>query len=202
MPNDQPLRDPKDPHNFPEDYIYKNGKYANRCIECGSHFVGHKRRSLCHLCNRHPMEVIDFPNVQDHLDPKEKDMSMTIGELISNLKMVKKQDSPIYFDFCGCEPTTVGSWRGIYAEPALGWCATGYSANPHQHKEGMTVSALIVELEASLGREYTGWKGGDYTYHKGDTLHIDNPGDCTHTELVHVDDDGYSVVLRTRYERS
>lgn len=126
---------------------------------------------------------------------------MKIGELIQRLKMAEKQDAEVWFDFAGCVPTTVDSWRGIYAEPALGWKPTGYSVTPHDHGNSITVAMLIAELEGCIGREYTGWKGGEYTYTKGDTLHIDNPGDCTHTELSRVEDLGYAVILHTLYQR-
>lgn len=125
-------------------------------------------------------------------------MSMTIGELIDALKGVENQTAIVEFDFAGTEPTEVDSWRGVYAEPALGWRATGYSA-PDQtmHHASMIVAQLIANLEGCIGKVFTGWKGGDYTYGSGDTLHIDNPGDCSNTELVRVEDRGYTVILHT-----
>lgn len=121
---------------------------------------------------------------------------MTIDDLLYDLRKAKT-DAVVMFDFCNCAPTTVGSWRGIYAEPALGWIATGYSGNGKQP----TVADLIAELERAIdGREYTGWKGGEFSYNGRDTLHIDNAGDWTNTELVRVENDDWRVLLHTRRE--
>lgn len=123
---------------------------------------------------------------------------MTIGELIDALKGVEDQTVSVEFDFAGTEPTEVDSWRGIYAEPALGWRATGYSSpDQTRHHAEMTVALLIANLEGCIGKTFSGWKGGDYTYDLSDTLHIDNPGDYSHTELVRVEDRGYVVILHT-----
>jgi hypothetical protein len=124
---------------------------------------------------------------------------ITINELLTTLRTAPKQDGRVYLNFCRCVPTTVGSWRGIYAEPALGWQPAGYSGNV---KEYPTVASLIVELEKAIdGREYTGWKGGEYTYDGSETLHIDNSGDCTNTEIVRVEVKEWGeVVLHTATE--
>ena len=121
---------------------------------------------------------------------------MTIAELLRDLKRAKP-DAEVIFDFGQCAPTTVASSRGDYSQPALGWCATGYSGD---HK-APTVTDLIAELErATDGREYTGWKGGEYTYTPRHTICVDNPGDWTSTHLVRVEDQEWRVVLHTRME--
>jgi hypothetical protein len=143
---------------------------------------------------------------------------MTIYALLHDLRKAKP-DAIVMFDFCNCVPTTVGSWRGVYAEPALGWIATGYSGNGHAlavtlarelgvrematPTNGLapTVNDLITELERSIdGREFTGWKGGEFRYSGNNTLHIDNSGDVTNTGLVRVQDHDWRVMLHTRYE--
>ena len=121
---------------------------------------------------------------------------MTIKELLYDLRKLKPE-TEVYFDFAGTTPTTVASWRGVYAEPALGWVATGHSGNG----KATTVSDLIIELETAIdGRDYTGWKGGEYSYSENNVLHIDNPGGCTNTELVRVEDNDWCVILHTRKE--
>ncbi len=37
--------------NWAEDYAHENGKYLNRCGECGHDFMGHKRRVRCRKCD-------------------------------------------------------------------------------------------------------------------------------------------------------
>ena len=121
---------------------------------------------------------------------------MKIGAIKEKLKTADQTHS-VYFGFAGCVPTTVDSWRGIYAEPALGWAPSGYSGNG----KAPTVADLLEELnKATDGREYTGWKGGEYRYSDGDTLHVDNPGDSTNTEITWVELKGWCVVLHTSHE--
>jgi len=121
---------------------------------------------------------------------------MKISELLHDLRRAKP-DAEVRFDFAGCAPTTVESSRGDYSTPALGWCATSYSGSG----KAPTVAELVAELErATDGREYTGWKGGEYTYTPSDPLCVDNPGDWTDTQLVRVEDQEWRVILHTRME--
>lgn len=121
---------------------------------------------------------------------------MTIDDLLCDLQKANP-DATVYFDFCNCFPTIIESWRGVYAEPALGWKSLEYS----KRRQAPTVSALIAELRhAKDGRPFTGWKGGEFRFEGSDTLHIDNAGECTNTELVRVENDDWRVFLHTRRE--
>lgn len=122
---------------------------------------------------------------------------MTIGEL-KNILLTARPEQYVYFDFCNCRPTTIDSWRGIYAEPALGWAPTGYSANAADASEQTTVKTLLDELEEATSTCYGGWKGGDYYYHDNSPLHIDNSGDSTNTEIDRVTVDGLYVIIHTK----
>ena len=124
---------------------------------------------------------------------------MTIKQVIEKLKTAK-QDHRVYFSPLWCVPTTVDSWRGIYAEPALGWQPSGYSGNVNEYP---TAGSLIAELQkATDGKNYIGWKGGEYSYSGGDTLHIDNPGDCTNTEIKSIEVNDYQVIIHIEHDRS
>jgi hypothetical protein len=124
---------------------------------------------------------------------------MTTNKLLEILRGAK-QDGRVYLSFCRCIPTVVKSWRGIYAEPALGWEPGGYSGNV---KEYPTVATLVAELKRAIdGREYGGWKGGEYSYDGNETLHVDNYGDCTHTEIVRVEVKKFEVVIHTATEEN
>jgi hypothetical protein len=108
----------------------------------------------------------------------------TINELLAILRDAPEPEKRVYFDFGRCVPTTVDSWRGSYDEPSLGWQPAGYSGTVREYP---TVQSLITELEEAIsGRTYCGWKGGEFSYSGTEPLHIDNPGDCTHTEIVRV----------------
>ena len=117
---------------------------------------------------------------------------MTIGEVIDALKTADPKHC-VTFAFAGCVPTTVNSWRGIYAEAALGYEAGDYGA-----KE-VIVKELLERLEQAIApdAEFCGWKGGDYRYNRDTPLHIDNPGRCTHTELTRVEVGEWDVTLHT-----
>lgn len=116
--------------------------------------------------------------------------TLTIGEVIEALESAKP-DGPVHFDFCGLVPTTVDSWRGIYAEAALGF----------ENAEGIapTAQQLLCNLrEAIDGREFTGWKGGDYRYTSSTPLHVDNPGRYTNTAIDRIEVDDWRVILHTK----
>ena len=114
---------------------------------------------------------------------------MNLEQLISRLKRCT-QTAEVEFDFCRCVPTRVDSWRGVYAELALGWSADWRS---------VPVSGLLANLESAVGATFEGWKGGNYKMEGNTTVWVDNPGECTHTTitgLVEVDD--YTVIIETR----
>lgn len=120
---------------------------------------------------------------------------MTTKELIAILKTATPT-ARVYFSFCECVPTTIDSWRGIYAEPALGWSAAGYTKGISAYP---TAATLIVELEKGIGGGvYDGWKGGEYSYGGDEELHVDNPGDYTQTEIESVEiKSEYEVIITT-----
>ncbi len=101
-------------------------------------------------------------------------------------------EAEVVFDFGGCSPTTVDSWRGIYAEAALGWDKT---------YPRITAAALLNELEkATSGETYYGWKGGEYQYDDSTDIHVDNPGEYTNTEITHITIEGeWRVMLHTEH---
>lgn len=117
---------------------------------------------------------------------------MSVGAVMESLKEARKE-AQVMFDFCRCVPTKVDSWRGIYAEPAIGWA-------PFLDGKIPTVAEFLKELEEAIsGRVFDGYKGGEYTFNRYDTLHVDNPGQCTNTEIVRVKVEDYRVLLCTEY---
>lgn len=116
---------------------------------------------------------------------------MTIGEILDSLKRAAP-DAIVKFDFGSVSPTTVESWRGIYAEAAIGFSDGSYG----QHFT--TVQEFREELTRAIdGRTYTGWKGGEFRYSRDTELHVDNRGNCSNTEIVRVKVDEYEVMLYT-----
>lgn len=124
--------------------------------------------------------------------------NMTINELLKILRGAKLSNR-VYFAFGRCVPTYIASWRGIYAEPALGWEPAGYSGRDNLIYP--TVQSLITELEQSInGKEYIGWKGGEYFYHGDEPLHIDNRGAYTNTEITNIEVKEWEVIIHTAYK--
>jgi len=113
---------------------------------------------------------------------------MTINELLAELDLIPKNYF-IEFSFCACRPTTISSWRGIYALPALNWATVAES-------KSVTVGSLIEELTNAIsGKVFEGYKGGEYTYDGNEELHIDKPGACSYTNIAKVVlKDGYVVI--------
>lgn len=117
---------------------------------------------------------------------------MTIGQVLDSLGKAAKPDLPVYFAFGDCIPTTVGSWRGVYAEAALGFTL---------HRPPPTVAQLRRELETAIdGRTFTGYKGGEYRYTRDTVLHVDNCGICSHTEIDRIELDDYLVRVHTIHD--
>jgi hypothetical protein len=125
---------------------------------------------------------------------------LTIEQIITALKSCKPH-AHVNFDFAGCFPTRVGCYRGYYECPAIGWSASGYSVGAdHFSHEKCTVAAVIAELESATdGREYTAWKGEEYSFKPTQVLYVDNPGDYNGTVIVGVNsgDRDWKVVLET-----
>ena len=102
---------------------------------------------------------------------------MKIKEIMALVKDANPEGD-VYFDFCNCRPTTAHSWRGSYDEPAIGWAQAGSCTS---------VADFLNELaELISGKTYYGWKGGEYSYNEDQTLHVDNPGCYTDTEIIDV----------------
>jgi hypothetical protein len=45
-----PSQPPADAHDWTEDFAHENGRYQNKCANCGTVFIGHKRRVCCKVC--------------------------------------------------------------------------------------------------------------------------------------------------------
>ena len=114
---------------------------------------------------------------------------LTLGELILKLEAAKDKTVDVRFDFAWFRPRGLRSWRGSYSEIAIEW----------DEKTETKVQWLIDELKAAIGKTYEGYKGGDFTMGKNTPVWVDNYGDASHTGVVDVLDNGYVVIIETRY---
>lgn len=115
---------------------------------------------------------------------------MTIGTLIKKLEAVEDKTKQVCYDFAYFVPTCLGSYRGYYERPALGY-------SEFKWDDRVTVEILLKSLHEGMKKTHHGWKGGQYRFTLGQNLYIDNPGDCSGTVLVGCDETRYQVILRT-----
>ena|ERR1700761_3291315 len=119
-------------------------------------------------------------------------MTITLGELIEKLKQCRP-DNEVSFDFGYLVPTTLDSWRGVYADLALGYEVFVYRGDRPQ-----TTQELIEKCEQALQNSYEGYKGGTYFMDEESKVWVDNWGQCTHTEIVDVVSNNWKTMLITR----
>lgn len=120
---------------------------------------------------------------------------LTLGELILKLEpIVKSQkdgdEAIVRYDFEYLFPTSIDSWRGSYDELALNFQTQG---------EEMKVSEFLNMLKECIGKTFTGYKGGDFTMHKGTPIWVANYSHSGNTAVIDVVDNGYVVLLITGY---
>lgn len=119
---------------------------------------------------------------------------LTLGELILKLEpIVEKQDedeATVRFDFEYLYPNDVDSWRGSYSELALNFTTGG---------QEMKVSGFLKMLKDCIGKEFTGYKGGEFTMNKHTPIWVANYGNSGNTAVIDVVDNDYCIILITGY---
>lgn len=128
---------------------------------------------------------------------------LTLGQLISELKRVKEQQTDthgdqatVFYDFNRFTPTTGDSYRGYYEQFALGVSET--HAFP-----GANLDELILHLEKEcLGQVFHGWKGGEYVMKTDTPVWIANRGETTDVVPVGVRDLGYQIIIDTQHHEN
>lgn len=135
---------------------------------------------------------------------------LSLGEMISKLKpivekqkdrvvMGKTEEATVQYDFEYLFPTSIDSWRGIYAELALNFVVCDYFDNK---QIPMNVSDFLKMLEGCIGKEFTGYKGGEYEMGLDTPVWVANYGHNGNTAVVDILDEGYQVIIITAYMES
>jgi hypothetical protein len=124
---------------------------------------------------------------------------MRLGGLIDKLKLMidKRKDSTeeepeIRYDFEYLFPMSFSSWRGIYAELALDFYSSDYGA--HQPLKLTEFYNMCLE---TVGKQFTGYKGGEYIMSRSTPIWIANHGNSGSTALIDVLDEDYQIILIT-----
>ena len=128
---------------------------------------------------------------------------LTLGELIKEIEQVgvfqdNGEAKNIWFDFGSALPTHLDSWRGSYSELALGYQLSGYDNNT-EHFANCKADELLEHLKSAIGKEFTGWKGGDYIMDENTPIWVANSGNSDNTAVVGVLDCEYKLVIITAY---
>lgn len=128
---------------------------------------------------------------------------LSLGELINEIKKcgVTKdngEDKEICYDFGTAIPTALDSYRGSYSELALGYKLTGYD-NDAEHLAEVKAKDLLQHLKDAIGKEYIGWKGGEYTMSENTPVWVANSGNAGSTAIVGILNDGWRLIILTAY---
>jgi len=124
---------------------------------------------------------------------------LTLGEMILKLEPIvakqkdRKEEATVRYDFEYLFPTTIDSWRGSYAELAL-----NFVGSDAPEKE-LTVTQFYNLLKEAIGKEFTGYKGGEFIMHKHTPVWVANYGNSGNTGVVEIVDNGYIVIIMTAY---
>jgi hypothetical protein len=125
-----------------------------------------------------------------------KDMSvLSLGEIIAKLEAIQEKEKGrdeepwVRFDFGSLVPTTLDSWRGVYAELAIGY---------EDVKDWPKLSVILAEFKSAVGKTFTGYKGGNFKMGRNTPVWVANYGDVGDTAIVEVENGGYEVTLITR----
>lgn len=125
-----------------------------------------------------------------------KSDQLTLGELILKLEPIvekqkeRKDEAEVKYDFEYLFPTSIDSWRGSYDELALNFEIEGNC---------MKVTDFLKMLKEALGKEFTGYKGGEFYMNKNTPVWVANYGNSGNTAVIDVVDDGYQIILITGY---
>jgi hypothetical protein len=105
------------------------------------------------------------------------------------------QGKEIYFDFVNAAPTTLASYRGLYNELAIGYALT--------EDTPLSVKArdFLEDLKNSVGREFEGWKGGEYLMGLDTPVWVSNIGNVSSTAVTGVLNEPHRIIILTEYTR-
>lgn len=115
---------------------------------------------------------------------------LTLGELIKQFEDIKEHaecNQEVFFDFGYYRPTSLYSWRGAYEELGLSY----------DEESEATVESLLIELKSAIGKQFTGYKGGDYIMSEDTPVWAAQPNHGGYTAICGVTNIGYRVIINT-----
>lgn len=143
------------------------------------------------------MDLQSMVNSMNEMQAKDRsNYHLTYGQLVGTLESAPK-DAVVDERFKG-----IGSWRGSYIEIAVftedegaDWEDDGIEKLPTNANE---LGALLRSL---IGKDFTGWKGGNYTIEEYKPLWLtEGAGTSGNTAIVGIGDDLKFVTKEISYE--
>jgi hypothetical protein len=124
----------------------------------------------------------------------------TLGQLIEELASIAADDDCwVSFAFGNFVPTDCDSWRGSYDEIAIGYTVLERCENRPM------LTDFLQHLRECVGKEFTGYKGGQYVMNESTPVWVANYGNSGSCGVVglHVatgaNGNAYCVWIRTDY---
>ncbi|AZA49761.1 hypothetical protein EG346_16940 [Chryseobacterium carnipullorum] len=134
----------------------------------------------------------------------ENSSQLTLGQFISEIERIgivaehNNEIKDVCFDFGSAIPTTLDSWRGAYEELALGYELSGYDNNS-KHFSDCKADKFLEQLKSAIGKEYTGWKGGEFIMNEDTPVWVSNSGNSDDTGIIGILDDGWRIIVLTAF---
>jgi len=129
----------------------------------------------------------------------EKGLQLTLGELITKLEKADSKfessrdeemhDKHVEFDFCSRYTKKLSSYRGYYRDLAI--------EPTDDNEERKTVNEFLEMLKKALGKEFTGYKGGQFEMDENTVIWAADWGYSTGTAISGVRETGTRIILQT-----
>jgi len=130
-------------------------------------------------------DQLTLGEVLEKLEPIVKNQKYVIGKY--------KEEANVMFDFEYFFPTDISSWRGAYDELALNIKTYEGETKP------LTITQFYNLLKDCIGKEFYGYKGGDYVMDIDTPIWVANYGNSGNTAVIDIVDNEYSIIIITGY---
>jgi len=133
---------------------------------------------------------------QMRVDRMNSSIQLTLGQLITEIEKCGTKnprdgsDKSIMYDFGYMKPTHLDSWRGSYAEIAMGYDEKG---------DYPTAESVLCECKDAIGSTYQGYKGGEFIMGADTPVWVANYGHSGETGIIGILDKGYQLILLTTH---
>jgi len=117
---------------------------------------------------------------------------LNLGDLIDLMQARNDKEQCVRFDFGHVSPVGIDSFRGCYEDLAIGF--------EEEPKKYPSVAAFLKLLRDTVGKTFTGYKGGDYKMMGSSRVWVANYSNTSNTTIVGIRDCDYMTVLHTGWE--